>query len=588
MLASLRFPVLLASLALLLYLPSLGHELQVSWDDNRYITENEWVKDPTLAHLGKIVTEVHFGAYLPVTLLSYALDTVLFGGTSWGYHTTNVLLHAANTFLVYLVLFTLLRNRDAALLGTLFFLVHPVQVESVSWVSQRKNLLSMFFMLLTFLVHARRVSGVGGRGFFLVELVTFMLAVFAKPIVVGGPAVLLAYDILYVSRPPGRAFIGVLPHGLISLAGVYLILTAHSEVGGIKEPLGRGVTGFLLLGTRVLFDYAVSLVLPFNLDCNYIYRMEWIRGAPLALAGGALVAAGLSYLAMNGVRSFFLQGPALQEERPDPVQDPALGLFAVIWMVIFILPVSNIVPIAIQRADRYLYLPSVLIAGMLGAWIHQRWERHPGERSRHGLVAAVAGALSVLTLLTVQRQAVWRDDATLWKSHLAHHPTSQTGILNVGVYHWRRGELIEAKYHFERLAGYFPDFPKAHQFMGRVHFREKAYAKAAGRFAKAQSLERDPAIGELEGLAWFNAGLELSQAKRYTEALAMYSRALQILPRQPPLHNNIGFAYYNLGDFDRAIEAYQVALGLDPGYAKARAYLARALEARAKAAGGKP
>ena len=545
-----------------LYIPSLGHELLVSWDDNRYITENPWILQPTLDSVVRILTQFHFGAYLPVTMLSYAADSWVWGGRAVGFHATNVWLHAINGVLVYLLVMALTGCRRAGVITAILFLVHPIQVETVSWVSQRKTLLSTMFFLATFLIHrkSQESSRAGTRLFWYVgEISSFLLAVLSKPIVVGGPIVLFLSDVIHDRRPVFRSALRVVPHALVSLAGAALILKAHAQVGGIKERLGDGWMDFVLLELRVLFDYVASLAAPFNLDCNYIYTMEWIRSSPAALGGGVLI--------LIGVAIFVLRHHL---GRP-------LGLLAVLWVVIFMLPVANIVPIAIQRTDRYLYIPCILIFAVIGSLLVDAWDRTGSVYRRYALVAVSAGALSVCALVTIQRQAVWHDSARLWASHLEHHPTSQTGLLNRAVYFWRHNRIPEAEFYFQELARVFPNFVKSHQFLGRVAYLKKDYAESARFFRQAEAIESNPEILRMLGLSLFNLGLNSSESGDYSKALLYYQEAVRSLPGEPPLYNNIGFALQESGKPAQAVEAYRKAITLKPDYVKALINMAKSL-----------
>jgi hypothetical protein len=255
-------PAGLALLAFLLYANTIDGHFFYSWDDNRYVTENTLMRDISPQGIYNMFSQFYFAAYIPVTILSYAVDYAIWGMNPIGYHLQNIILNAANAALVYIFLKRLLDNRGVALIAALLFTVHPLQVESVAWVAERKNLLSLFFMLLSFLSHMRSARDDAPAWALPMSWFLFMLSVLTKPVVVGAPLLFMAYDYYWAHMPLKRVILRSIAPWIIGIAGAALIMIAHKDYGGIKEHRGGSLLGTAQVMLVVFWDYVVSFINP--------------------------------------------------------------------------------------------------------------------------------------------------------------------------------------------------------------------------------------------------------------------------------------------------------------------------------------
>ncbi|MBC7811479.1 MAG: hypothetical protein H7175_10040, partial [Burkholderiales bacterium] len=341
-------PAGLALLAFLLYANTIDGHFFYSWDDNRYVTENMLMRDLSPQGVYTMFSQFYFAAYIPMTILSYAIDYRIWGLDPTGYHLMNVILNAVNAALVYIFLKRLLNNRGVALIAALLFTVHPLQVESVAWVAERKNLLSLFFMLLSFLAHMRSARDDAPAYALPLACFWFMLSVLTKPVVVGAPILFMAYDYYWAHMPLKRVILRSIAPWIIGIAGAALIMIAHEDYGGIKEHRGGSLFGTAQVMLVVFWDYVVSFFNPTNLDNRYYYPISIITTEAYKVWLGAAV------VVFMGLFAWF-----------QPLGKP-FSRYAVLWVGVFMAPVINIVPIAIERTDRYMYYPSIVIFALVG------------------------------------------------------------------------------------------------------------------------------------------------------------------------------------------------------------------------------
>lgn len=509
--------LMLFLLALGCFANTLDADLLPSWDDNGYVIENPLIRDLSPKGLWQMWSQLHFLNYIPVTLMSYAIDYQLWGLNPFGYHLTNVLLHAVNGSLVYLLCCQLRAGRAAALLAAVLFVVHPVQVESVAWVSERKNLLSLFFFILAFLAHIRCLPTAEPRSSRWLEWGLYALALCAKPIVVAGALLFMSYDYLWGGYGISRAFRRNLLPLSLGLISVGLTILAHREIQDVEAYWGNSpwLTAWLML--RICWEYAASLVAPLHLNNRYIYTVAMLKGDVRAVWGCGLLAL-MVFCAWR-----------------QPLGKP-LSLFAILWVWILMLPVANIVPFSIQRADRYLYFPSVMVFLLVGLFVSWVWQRLRVALDRYALVGATGIFILTLLVLTLQRNEVWSNGGTLWRAHLTDYPSSLTGVMNLGVYHYKQKEYGLARRALSQVVAYQPRRLKAQTYLAQTAFAQG----------------------------------------RHEEAIARYWHALKLMPQEKQLYCDLGTTYYQMQRYRAAIGAYESALGLDPTFTRARFHLGQA------------
>ncbi|MEM6283335.1 MAG: tetratricopeptide repeat protein, partial [Chloroflexota bacterium] len=346
----------------------------------------------------------------------------------------------------------------------------------------------------------------------------------------------------------------------------YVQIQAHAAVDAIKPPFTESLLGRAKLFLMVTWDYVVSFLSPFNLNNRYYYNATDLDTRWLSMALGALIVLGLVVLFIRGGR---------------------VGRISVTGIVVFMLPVSNIVPIAIQRADRYFYFPAIficLLVAMLAVWL---WERfYESEPVRYGVAAAVGGVVLAGMVMTVQRVEVWTNSGTLWADHRTDYPISSTGLLNEGVYHYRTDNFPQAAVLFDELLENHPRNWKGHRFRGNIAYTDEEYELAVAHYQQflavlpeAEIEAEATSVHQNLGESLFNIGLAAHNIGDYATADDYYQQSLAYLADNAIVHNNIGFNAFVSGDVERAINAYNTAIELNPDYLKAYNNLRAAAEA---------
>ncbi len=541
-----RWPLYLALIAVVAFLPVLNNGF-VNWDDDRNLLYNSEYRGLGEAQVRWAFTTFLMGHYIPVTWVSFGLDYAVWGMRPFGYHLTNLLLHAANTALFYLVSLRLLAAARPALghdvglhlgaaAGALLFALHPLRVESVAWATERRDVLCAFLYLLAALVYLRECARAGresvlGRPGYWLALGLFALALLAKSMAVSLPVVLLILDVYPLRRVGGRpggwfgaaarrVWLEKVPFALLSLAASAVALVALESIRGVRPIATVGLAERVAISVYSLAFYLWKSAVPVGLSPLYelparVDALSW----PYLVSAAAVVAITIAALWL----------------RP---RWPAI-LTAWACYVVILLPVVGIVQNGPQiAADRYTYLASlawsVLIGGGVRWWWGDRpWAALAEPRARSG-AALAAVILAVFGVLTWIQSGVWRDSGTLWGHALSLAP-SAVGHNNAGAHRAGLGD----------------------------------FAGAAAEYHRALAIKRDYVD------AWSNLGVALAKQGQLDESVKAFRHAVEIKPDSAEVHFNLGRALTLQGSPEQAAEHYRRAIALRPGYREAQINLER-------------
>jgi tetratricopeptide (TPR) repeat protein len=524
------------------------------WDDDDYVTDNATLDDA--AGLARIWLEP--GAvpqYYPLTFTSLWLEHQIYGDRATGYHVTNVLLHALNAVLAWRILATL--GVSGAWLAAAIFAVHPVHVESVAWITERKNVLSgagYLAALLAALAFADpSASAAARRRYGLAVLGCFVAALLAKTVTCTLPAILLLLVWWRRGRLSGRDVRATVPLFALGLGLAFVtIWLERTHVGA------RGVHWDLTLWQRVLIAgravwfYAASLVWPFPL--SFVYP-RWTVDAGSLWQWTFPIAAVALALAVWSVRTRLGRWP----------------IVAIVGFVVTLAPALGFVDVYPMRytfvADHYQYLASLFLIAPAAALLAHGARRLGIDRP----AVAAAPVVALLVLLTWRHAASFADQETLWRDVIAHDPSSSMAHVNLGMWLQQHGRAREAAAALETALRLEPDDAEVHGDLGIV-------LASLGRSSEARAhLERAVALAPESAQARSNLGNVLAGAGDLDGAVAQYREAVRLDPRYADAQNNLANVLVQQGRTDEAIERYEAALAADPGYVAAHANLATVL-----------
>lgn len=399
------------------------------WDDPVHVTENPMLRD--LAGLWKIWTYPidFFPQYYPLTLTSFWLEVQAFGVKAGPQHVANFLLHAANALLLWAVLKRL--KIPGAYLAALLFAVHPINVESVAWVSERKNVLSGLFALSSAWFYAGWMEESRRRDW-LAALGLFLCAMLAKTVTATLPAAFLILHWLREGRVTKKDAASLLPFFGIGLSlGVYSVFLEHSVAGAVELDWGFGLAGRIVLAGRILWSYVIDILAPVS---QVFIAPKWKVDAGSPLSWLWPLAAAALPVALWFSRHKTGRGP----------------LAAVAIYFVTILPVTGVVKVYPMKfswtADHFQYLAGIPIMALAAAALW-RGARAFLPEGRRGVEAAACGAALVLVLalaaLSFARVPAYRDEEALWLDTLKKNPLATIGVNNLGFYYFQQGDRWE-------------------------------------------------------------------------------------------------------------------------------------------------
>lgn len=514
------FPLLLLFLiTLAIYSHSYTHDFLVNWDDQIYVTHNSDITAITLENLKRAFTQEYAAIYVPLSIVSYMIDYKIWGLNAAGFILTNILLHAANGALFYLILVRITGLRLLAFLAAALFVAHPVQVESVAWISQRKNVLAMLFFLLSFLSYLIWVEkGRTKNKQYFLSLVFFGMSLLAKPAGVVLPVVLLLYDFcLRRDRSFWKSLTDKAPYLVMSALFSVAALVAQGQAGAKITSIGGTSFSTLLNVLPAFGKYLILLLCPLNLSVNYNPPIKTSLDAEVVLSALLILLflAGWGFLYSRRKDLFFW-----------------IGLF-----IIPLVPVSGIIPQGTIMNDRYLYFPMLGFAAFIAFGPVLFFDRAL-DKSKHILRISLVGMLITLGIMSWQRSTVWQNSITLWSDALIKQPEGSwynfdthfaekclaEGYAEQGLAYHFRGREIAARDSYLKALAYDPLSPKALYNIAAL-YSTKGLVEPALKYALRfnENHPHDHTGFVLVGTIYTMTG-ELDKAERYL------SRAVQMNP----------------------------------------------------------
>lgn len=527
-------------LALAAYWMSLSNKF-VAWDDTYLIYFNPALKRITPATLKIIFTTYDPELYIPLTFFSYQLDYLIAGLQPFFYHLHSLVLHTLSALLVVWIVARLARNEVAGIVAGLLFLIHPLNVEAVSWASGRKDVLSTVLMLASLAFYLRKNH--------LGSLAAFALSLMAKVMTATLPVVLLLIDFLQGRKMDRKAWLEKIPYFALSVVFGVIGMFGKKDVTAASTLLEK----ILMAGKSTVF-YLEKLVAPSDLAVIYPYNGPITLGSPAffvpLLIVAVLIAATLWSLRKTRVIAF------------------GVAFFLITLTPTFLnFKKAGDVYLA---SDRYVYVPAIGLFFLVGLAVAWTWDK---GRARGVIAGAGAIVVLVLSLLTYKQSLTWANSETLFLKVLRDYPDAIAARINLGRVYRESDRLDEAR---EQLNAALAIRPHP-----RVYSNLAALESKAGNLEKALELyrkgnEADPKDPE----PVFGIGIVYAEQKKYAEAEAMYLKAIELKANFTGIHNNLGALYLEQGKNNLAEEQFRKALEIDPYYPDAHYNLANLLAER--------
>jgi tetratricopeptide (TPR) repeat protein len=581
---SLGLPVLLFVLVLGAFVPVLRNDF-ISFDDGTYVTLNTHVQAGlSWAGLKWAFLSSEGSNWHPLTWLSHMLDCELFGLRPWGHHLTSIILHGLNTIALFFLLRKMTGSTWRSFFVAAFFGLHPLRVESVAWVAERKDVLSAFFFLLTLFAYARYAQR-STPAFYLWALLFFAFGLMSKPMLVTLPFVLLLLDYWPQSRAgrppapkgsvtpavsfsPARRFgwllIEKIPFFLLALASSVITFVVQNKAGATRMigqlPVFARFENALISYCR----YLGKLGWPVHLSIFYPHPGHW----PLVEFMGA------------GLLLAILTTAAIRVRRQHPYL--LVGWF---WFLGTLVPVIGLVQVGRQSmADRYTYIPSIglfiaLVWGIdaLAGSFPKRSDSEPlsdlaqvSTKAVRIQVWAKAGSLQTLALfaavvgillcgaLTYHQAGCWRNSESLFRHALAIDRDNYLAHGNLGNALERQGKLAEAMGEYDEVLRLQPDDVNTRNGLGSLLLELGRTDDAIGQFEEA--LRRLPSFAEARN----NLGYLFQRQGRLDQAIVQYELALKLNPSDFRIHINLATVLLRKGRTEESIRHLEAALKLKP------------------------
>ena len=560
-----------ALMTFIVYLAALQNEF-VEWDDSQYVFENLHIRSFDTAFFKWAFFYFYAANWHPLTWISHALDYAIWGLNPMGHHLTNNILHAANTFLVVLLVvrlietvhdspFTIHHSRftshdsrstlvAAATTGLLFGL-HPLHVESVAWVAERKDLLCALFYLLSVMFYMTYGKYRTYKNY-LLSLAFFFLALLSKPMAVSLPVVLLILDWYPFQKITSfktfrTSFIEKLP--FIGLGIASSVITVLAQKAGVSVVAIETIplSTRLLVAAKSLIAYLREMILPLHLLPYYPYPND------VAFFSAEYLSAIILAVVITAACIVMLKKQKL---------------FLSLWgyYVVTLLPVLGLVQVGGQAmADRYTYLPGIgpfLMTGLLAAWIMEKTQGRTLFMKYASAATAIFLLLSI-SLLTWKQIEVWKDTVSLWAYVTEKEPVRvPLAYNNRGLAFYKKGQLDQAIEDFNRAIALDPAFFKAYLNRGAAFVNRGQFDQANADFDEAIALH--PSYPE----AYNAKGSLFGMSGALDKAIEQFSKAIEINPDYSAAYGNRGAAYSLLGRNDKAVEDLDRAIQLDRYYAE--------------------
>jgi hypothetical protein len=519
----------------------------ISFDDTQYLVENVLVKNPGWPSAWRFISEVLKpstveGYYQPLSMISLMLDYSIGGREDnlLPFHRTSLVLHTANTAMIIVLLYLLFGQVWIAAAVGLLFGLHPMTVEPVPWVGERKTLLAAFFALWSLVLYIRYAEKNTWK-LYIGCLILYLLALVSKPTSVPLPALMLLLDFWPLKKLKWRRVSEKIPFFVIG--GIFAIITyiSQTRTAGSISPGRAGLWRITLIVCHNIIFYLYKIIWPVNLSSHYPFPEPLSLSQSAVLAGviGTCILVSLLIVSLRRTRAAFTG-----------------------WLLFFvaILPTLGVVGFTnVIASDKFVYLPSIGLLMILAAFLGWLCRIANVRKSAIGcvmifiivLIVACAEAVAVRSYLVY-----WRDSVAYFQRMVSIQPRLYLAHYNLGVPYGKLGRYAEAIDSYKQAIRLKPDYAEAHNNLGAIYGKLNRYDEAIDSYKQAVKIK--PAA-----VTYNNLGAIYTKLGRYTEAIGAYKQAIKVKPNYAEAHFCLSLTYILNGDKASALKEYEILKTLD-------------------------
>lgn len=558
---SIIFLFALAIIIFITYQPVLHNEF-FNLDDNQYVIDNINVKSLDLENIKSIFdftgvqsylkSPVSKVTYVPLTIISFALEYHFYKLNPVIYHMTNIFLHILNVILIFWLTYVITGRFDISAITSILFSFHPLHVESVAWVTCRKDLLFSLFFFLSLIVYIYYIKTFNWFLYFF-SLSFFFLSLLSKPMAVMLPVVLLLFDWFFKRRFNRKTYFDKIPFFLLSvffsvIMGLIIKTSQSANASYFFQPLCFNPVQIIITSIYGLLLYFQKFVIPIGLSSFYPYPEK-----PLQQLNGVFIISPLM-ASLIATILFFVSKYSRK------------ATFGILFFLITLVPVIFRLPPSIA-ADRFVYVSifgfCYIIAGLI-VFLYNMFDRNKGfSQGRKAFIAITVILLLIVIILANQRCYVWRNSLTVWNDVLKHYPDNPIAFYNRANHYLKIKDKDNAFNDYSRAIELNPLDYEAYNNRGILFYDMKENEKALSDQNKALEIRPDFAPSHT------NKGDIYCRLGEYDKAFDSYARAITNNPYNFKAYNNRGVLYFELKEFKKAISDYTKALEIEPDNVRA-------------------
>ncbi len=482
--------LLLILVTAITYFPALENGFLYQWDDGKYIVENPFIRDISLKGIINIFTHQYFTNYHPVTTLCYAIEFKLFGLNPVFYHLINVLLHISNSVILFLLIFNIANRKDIAFIISVLFAVHPMQVESVAWISELKDVLYTFFYLFGLLFYLKYIYDQKNKLNYFLVLIFFVLSLLSKPTAITFPLILFIIDYVCERQMSKHLFTEKIPYFLIALLMGLIAVYTHTTDKDIAQYINlHSIMNGCFISCYSFLFYIFQLLIPYKLSAIHYFPVHHTAVLPLIYYCSPVII----FLSFWVFYKFFRHNRMM-------LSCMLFFIFNIIWFL-------KIIPYGTaMAAERYTYMASIGIYGIIAGVYYYLFSGI--KKIKPHLFSILTIYILILSVFTFNRIKYWKNEITL----------------------------------FSDVIMKYPEHDKAYVIRGNARARENDLAGAIDDYSKAIQLNK------LYVKSFLLRGNAYKKQNKLTEAISDYSYAISIDSAYYSAWYNRALVYLSMGD----------------------------------------